>query len=275
MKSVKFERLFERFLASSALSLGLLLAGHPVLADETAKPQTEVAVPLPDYPQAIDVAPDANTAAPAAEPAKAAAPAAEPAKAAAPAVGPAKAAAPAPTVTADANSVLADKLRDIVTGKQLDRLVSRRAEREGVEQFYKARDYKPLWVSDGAADDRAKAAIAYLAQVDSVGLDPNDYPVSEFRRRRDARRARRSRDQVHQFGAHLCEAGRDRPHPFQPRRRRHPVRSGGAGAGQGAGQARRSERRRCSARQLQSAAARVQGAAGKARRIAQGARGQA
>ncbi len=83
-------------------------------------------------------------------------------------------------MTADANSTLADKLRDIVTGKQLDRLVSRRAEREGVEQFYKARDYKPLWVSDGAAGDRAKAAIAYLAQVDSVGLDPNDYPVPNF-----------------------------------------------------------------------------------------------
>jgi murein L,D-transpeptidase YcbB/YkuD len=139
-----------------------------VLADETAKPQIEVAVPLPDYPQAI--APDANAAAPAAEPAKVAAPAVEPAKAA----------APAATVTADANSLLVDKLRDIVTGKQLDRLVSRRAEREGVEQFYKARNYKPLWVSNGAADDRAKAAIAYLAQVDSVGLDPNDYPVPNF-----------------------------------------------------------------------------------------------
>ncbi len=63
MKSVKFERLFERLLASSALGLGLLLAGHPVLADETAKPPTEVAVPLPDYPQAIDIAPDANAAA--------------------------------------------------------------------------------------------------------------------------------------------------------------------------------------------------------------------
>jgi L,D-transpeptidase YcbB len=170
VKSVKFERLFERLLASSALGLGLLLAGHPILADETVKPPTEVAVPLPDYPQAIDVAPDANTAASAAEPAKAAAPAAEPAKAA----------APAPTVTADANSMLADKLRDIVTGKRLDRLVSRRAEREGVEQFYKARDYKPLWVSDGAAGDRAKAAIAYLEQVDSVGLDPNDYPAPNF-----------------------------------------------------------------------------------------------
>ena len=60
----------------------------------------------------------------------------------------------------------------MISGK-LDRIVSRKADREGVESFYKARDYKPLWVSDGAADARAKAAIAYLAQVDSVGLDPS------------------------------------------------------------------------------------------------------
>jgi murein L,D-transpeptidase YcbB/YkuD len=181
VKSVKTERLFERLLASSALGLGLLLASHPVLADETAKPATEVAVPLPDYPQAVDVAPAASTQAAPAEPEKVATPAAEPAKAATPAAEPAKdAAAPAPAVVADANSVLADKLRDIVTGKQLDRLVPRRAEREGVEQFYKARDYKPLWVSNGAADDRAKAAIAYLAQVDTVGLDASDYPAPNF-----------------------------------------------------------------------------------------------
>jgi murein L,D-transpeptidase YcbB/YkuD len=157
VKSVKFDRL----LASSVLGLGLLFATHPVLADEVSKPQIEVAVPLPDYPQPIDAAPDANAAAAAAEPAKTAAPAA--------------------TVSVDANAALADKLRDIVTGKQLDRMVARKADREGVEQFYKAHDYKPLWVENGAADDRAKAAIAYLAQVDTVGLDPNDYPVPDFK----------------------------------------------------------------------------------------------
>ena len=36
-------------------------------------------------------------------------------------------------------------------------------------------------MSAGAADARAKAAIAYLAQVDSVGLDPNDYPTPDFK----------------------------------------------------------------------------------------------
>jgi murein L,D-transpeptidase YcbB/YkuD len=68
----------------------------------------------------------------------------------------------------------------MISGK-LDRIVSRKADREGVEAFYKARDYKPLWMSDGVADERAKAAITYLAQVDSVGLDPNDYPTPDFK----------------------------------------------------------------------------------------------
>ena len=84
-------------------------------------------------------------------------------------------------VEADADSAVADKLRDIITGKQFDRVVSRKADRDGVEQFYKARDYKPLWVSHGAANERAEAAIAYLAQVDSVGLDPRDYPAHDFK----------------------------------------------------------------------------------------------
>ena len=83
-------------------------------------------------------------------------------------------------MSATADSAVADQLRDIISGK-LDRIVSRKADREGVRAFYNARDYKPLWVSDGAADARAKAAIAYLAQVDSVGLDPNDYPTPDFK----------------------------------------------------------------------------------------------
>ena len=38
------------------------------------------------------------------------------------------------------------------------------------------RNYAPLWVSNNAGNERAKAAIAYLAQADAVGLDPSDYP---------------------------------------------------------------------------------------------------
>jgi murein L,D-transpeptidase YcbB/YkuD len=102
----------------------------------------------------------------------AAAPAAEPAKAA-----DAPEATPKP-VTIDTQ--VADQLRDLITGKRFDRFITRKDDRAGVEQFYSARDYKPLWTSDGAADARAKAAIAYLGQVDTVALDPRDYPTPHF-----------------------------------------------------------------------------------------------
>ena len=86
----------------------------------------------------------------------------------------------ATTAYATADGAVADQLHDMIANK-LDRIVKRKADREGVESFYKARNYAPLWVSNGAADPRAKAAIAYLAQVDSVGLDPNDYPTPDFK----------------------------------------------------------------------------------------------
>ena len=82
--------------------------------------------------------------------------------------------------SATADGAVADQLHDMIASK-LDRIIKRKADREGVESFYKARNYAPLWVSNGDADARAKAAIAYLAQVDSVGLDPNDYPTPDFK----------------------------------------------------------------------------------------------
>jgi murein L,D-transpeptidase YcbB/YkuD len=175
VKSARFNRL----LASTALGLVLVLgshAGNPLQAlAQQSEQQITAAVPMPNTDllpplTAKDVAgtPSTPSADIKAEPKQdAAAPAAEPAKAAA---------APAAT----AGSPVADQLREMISGK-LDRIVSRKADREGVEAFYKARDYKPLWMSDGVADERAKAAITYLAQVDSVGLDPNDYPTPDFK----------------------------------------------------------------------------------------------
>jgi murein L,D-transpeptidase YcbB/YkuD len=177
VKSARFNRL----LASTALGLVLVLgshAGNPqeALAQQSEQ-QIEAAVPMPNTDllpplTAKDVAGTPNT--PSADTTQA-----EPKQnAAAPAAEPAKAAAVPAAATAD--SAVTDQLREMISGK-LDRVVSRKADREGVEAFYKARDYKPLWVSDGAADERTKAAIAYLAQVDSVGLDPKDYPTPDFK----------------------------------------------------------------------------------------------
>ncbi|MGC2825970.1 MAG: L,D-transpeptidase family protein [Pseudolabrys sp.] len=82
---------------------------------------------------------------------------------------------------ASAESAVPNKLRDLITGSALDRLVSRKIDREGIAAYYSAHNYVPLWVSNSAVNERAKSATAYLAQADAVGLDPNDYPTPDFK----------------------------------------------------------------------------------------------
>ncbi len=173
MKSDQFERL----LATTALGLALALSTHAGLAQQSD--QGVRAIPAPDIDLLPPVTPNKDAQAKPAAPVTT--PQAEPKQpAAAPAAEPAKAAeAPAPAAP-DMNAQVTDQLRELITGKKLDRLVAHREDRAGIEQFYKARDYKTLWLTDGKADAREKAAAAYLAQVDTVGLDPRDYPVPGF-----------------------------------------------------------------------------------------------
>jgi murein L,D-transpeptidase YcbB/YkuD len=89
-------------------------------------------------------------------------------------------AAPAVAAVADGNTPIAEKLRDLAAGK-FDRIVGGKKERTLIDAFYSGRDYAPLWLTDGKASDRAKAAISYLGHVDTEGLDPADYPVPDFR----------------------------------------------------------------------------------------------
>ncbi len=219
MKSARFNCL----LASTALGLVLVLGSHAGMAQQSDK-EIAAAVPMPDTTllpplTAKDVA-NSPSAAPAdtvkAEPKQDA----------------------AKPVSATADSAVADQLRDLIAGK-LDRIVSRKADREGVESFYKARNYAPLWVGNGAADARAKAAIAYLGAGRQRRPRPERLSDSGFQVGGHRRNAGRGRAQAHRFRAHLCAPGADRPHPLQPRRRRHRIQSGRAGAGRGADQARR------------------------------------
>jgi L,D-transpeptidase YcbB len=164
---------FDRLLASTALGLVLALGSHAGLAQQPEQ-KTETAVPAPaptlPAPQATqDVAPQ-PTQAVAPEAAKTEAVKPEPAAKTEPA---------APTVTAD--SAVSDKLRELISGKQFERTIGRKADRDVVESFYKARNYAPLWLTAGAANERAKSAIATLAQADAVGLDPADYPTPDFK----------------------------------------------------------------------------------------------
>jgi murein L,D-transpeptidase YcbB/YkuD len=75
---------------------------------------------------------------------------------------------------------ITEKMRELVTGKRLDNIITHAPERTAAENFYKARGYAPLWIKDGALTARAKAAIARLNNAAADALDPADYPVPEF-----------------------------------------------------------------------------------------------
>ena len=168
VKSARFDRL----LASTALVLVLALSSHAATAQQIDNP-SQASVPVPDTSlppplTAKDIQTPAKQAAKEATKQDVTAPAGE---------APKSTASVAPTP----DSPVGEKLRDMITGRQLDRLVSRKADRAGIEAFYSGRNYAPLWVGNNAANERAKAAIAYLGQADAVGLDPSDYPTPDFK----------------------------------------------------------------------------------------------
>lgn len=169
-----------------------------VAAAAPADAELNSRIPLPDP---LDVPPpsanDVTTPAPvlekkpAPEPQKAAAPAPEPQKAETPApeAQPAVTAAPQPASTETATAPaavepitdpVAVKLKEIITTK-LSRFVDRKDDRPGVESFYAARQYAPLWTDQGELNARGKAAIAHLRGVAADGLDPSDYPAPAFK----------------------------------------------------------------------------------------------
>ena len=192
------------------LRLGILLAGTavaavlaaprmPALAAADSDKALESLVPVPDTsfvppPTATDVAPKSSQPAttgtvPAAPPttttATPPAPAAQPSTTTAAPTAPASqpAAANAPALS-PADQQVADKLREVLTGKA-DRIIDHK-NKPGVDAFYAARGYAPLFVDNGNAGERAKAIAMFLANVDVDGLEPADYPIPEIRAGADA-----------------------------------------------------------------------------------------
>ncbi len=97
-----------------------------------------------------------------------------------PSVAPATPGAPAP-VAAPAAPVdpVAEQIRELAAGK-FDRLwAGDKDKRAALDAFYSKRNYAPIWISDGKPNDRARAAIEYLAHVDADGLNPADYVVPD------------------------------------------------------------------------------------------------
>jgi len=86
-----------------------------------------------------------------------------------------------PEVSAAAgnDAPIIEQLHNLADGK-FDRIIGGTKERTSIDAFYAGRNYAPLWLTDGKANARAQAAIAYLDQVSADGLDPSDYPVPDF-----------------------------------------------------------------------------------------------
>ena len=146
----------------------------PPSMEDVGGPATAASDPKAPVPAAAAAAPAA------AAPAAAATPAAQPPAAAAPAAAPADVATQPPVAApADENPVTA-AIRELV-GSKLGRYVERKNDRAAVETFYVKRGFAPLWIENGEASARVKAAISYLASVDAEGLEPSDYPTPVFR----------------------------------------------------------------------------------------------
>ena len=87
----------------------------------------------------------------------------------------------APAANAATEAEVGNKLREIITGKQFDRLVARKPDRDAIVALYqKVRYFQPLWVAQGAASKRAKDVIEYLGTIDADGLDPKDYRMPKL-----------------------------------------------------------------------------------------------
>jgi len=209
---------FERLLAASALAVMFAAtSGLAASAGMTEERAIEAAIPVPEPanlppPTVADVAQSRAASVPAEADIDARIPLPESANlpppsladVGGPATGtteakvpektPAAAAAPAPTPAASEAPASKDvampppvqenpvtvAMRELV-GSKLSRLVERKNDRTAVETFYVKRGFAPLWVENGDASARAKAAISYLASVDAEGLDPADYPTPVFR----------------------------------------------------------------------------------------------
>ncbi|MCK9914607.1 L,D-transpeptidase family protein [Microbacteriaceae bacterium K1510] len=83
-------------------------------------------------------------------------------------------------VMAASDTAVIDRLRALVTSKQLDKRIDNASDRKAIEAFYAARNFAPVWIRDGQVTPQAKAAIARLKSAAADGLDASDYATPDF-----------------------------------------------------------------------------------------------
>ena len=73
-----------------------------------------------------------------------------------------------------------DRIKELVAGKRLERMFSRKNEHDAAVAAYTANRFQPLWLSNGNINERARGAINHLRNIEADGLDPSDYPTPSF-----------------------------------------------------------------------------------------------
>lgn len=87
--------------------------------------------------------------------------------------------APLATNLPAGDSGIAEKLREILSGR-FEKLIDRREDRAAVEVFYRDRGFAPIWLQGGKQSPRAGSAINHLQGIGADALYPQDYPVPNF-----------------------------------------------------------------------------------------------
>jgi murein L,D-transpeptidase YcbB/YkuD len=87
--------------------------------------------------------------------------------------------APLATNLPAGDSGIAEKLREILSGRY-ERLIDRREDRAAVEIFYRDRGFAPIWIQGSKQSPRAASAIRHLQGIGADALYPQDYPVPNF-----------------------------------------------------------------------------------------------
>jgi L,D-transpeptidase YcbB len=82
-----------------------------------------------------------------------------------------------PNAALDREVLITEQLHNLANGK-FDPIIGSAKERAVIDAFYAG--HAPLWITEGKANARAKAAFAYLGGVAADGLDPTDYRVPNF-----------------------------------------------------------------------------------------------
>ena len=81
---------------------------------------------------------------------------------------------------AASDAQITDRLREIISGKQLERRIERAPDRKAIETYYASHGNAPMWIRDGQLTVPARSVIARLKNAAADGLDTPDYPVPDF-----------------------------------------------------------------------------------------------